>query len=85
MGHPETLAYETWPAFDESLTIDSMVEIPVQIMGKIKSKIMVPRGMSKEDLEAAARSDERIVQLLNGKQVRKVIVVPDRLVNFVAN
>jgi leucyl-tRNA synthetase len=85
LGHPESLAYEPWPAYEEALTIDSNVEIPIQILGKVRSKIMVPRGMSKADLEAAARSDERIVQLLDGKQVRKVIVVPDRLVNFVAN
>ena len=85
MGHSETLANEAWPEFDEAMTVDTSVEIPIQILGKVRSKIMVPRGMSKEDLEAAARADERIVALLDGKQVRKVIVVPDRLVNIVAN
>jgi len=85
LGHKNTLAYEAWPQFDEALTVDSDVEIPIQILGKIRSKIMVPRGLGKEDLEAAARADEKIMQLLQGKQIRKVIVVPDRLVNIVAN
>ncbi|MEM7455336.1 MAG: leucine--tRNA ligase [Planctomycetota bacterium] len=85
LGHEQTLAYEPWPAFDESLTVDASVEVPVQILGKIRSRIMVARGTSKEDLEALAFADEKIKPLLEGKTVRKVIVVPDRLVNIVAN
>ena len=85
LGHDESLAYEPWPEYDESLTVESTVEIPVQIMGKNRSKITVQRGLSKDDLEAAARADSRIQELLQGKTVRKVIVVPDRLVNIVAN
>lgn len=85
LGGDKTLAYEPWPEFDESLTVDTNVEIPIQILGKVRTKITVPRGMSKEDLEAAALADEKIVAQLEGKQVRKVIVVPDRLVNIVAN
>jgi len=84
LGHDKTLAYEAWPEFDESLTIESSVEIPVQLMGKIKSRINVPRGTSKEDLEKLALADEKIVELLAGKKIMKTIVVPDRLVNFVA-
>lgn len=83
LGHPTTLAYEPWPQFDEALTVDAKVEIPVQINGKNRSKIVVPRGISIADLELAAKSDERIVELLAGKTIRKAIVVPDRLVNFV--
>lgn len=85
LGHSNTLAYEPWPQYDESLTVESTVEIPVQIMGKNRAKITVPRGLSKDELEAAALANERIQELLEGKTVRKVIVVPDRLVNIVAN
>ncbi len=85
LGHEQTLAYEKWPEFDESLTVDANVEIPVQIKGKNRSKIMVPRGTSKDELEKIALADERIVECLDGLTVRKVIAVPDRLVNIVAN
>ena len=84
MGADNTLAYEPWPEFDEALTIDSTVEIPVQIKGKVRSKIHVPRGIAKSELEQLAMADEKIATLLADKQVMKVIVVPDRLVNIVA-
>ena len=84
LGNKDTLAYEPWPAFDEALTIESSVEVPVQIMGKIKSRLNVPRGTSKDDLEKMALADEKIAQLLDGKKIMKTIVVLDRLVNFVA-
>lgn len=84
LGHENTLAYESWPQFEESLTIDSTVEIPVQIMGKIKARIQVPRGTSKDELEQLALADETIAELVAGKTIVKTIVVPDRLVNFVA-
>jgi leucyl-tRNA synthetase len=82
LGYNKTLAYEPWPAFDEKLTVDAMVEIPVQINGKIRSKIEVPRGTSKEDLERIALEDPRIRELLVSPVV-KTVCVPDRLVNFV--
>jgi len=85
LGHEKSLAYESWPVFDESLTVDASVEVPVQIMGKIKSKIMVPTGTSKDDLLALAKADPKIAGLLEGKTIRKEIAVPDRLVNIVAN
>ena len=84
-GHAQSLSVEKWPEYDEALTVESSVEVPIQILGKVRSKIVVPRGMDQADLEATALADEKIVQLLDGKQVRKVIVVPDRLVNIVAN
>ncbi len=83
LGHEDSLAYQSWPQFDEALTYDANVEIPVQINGKNRSKIIVPRGTSKTDLEAAAKADERMAELLADKTIRKSIVVPDRLVNFV--
>lgn len=85
LGHETTLAFESWPEFDESLTKADSIEVAIQIMGKVKTKIQVAPDISKDDLEAAALADEKIKQLLEGKTIRKTIVVPGRLVNFVAN
>ena len=83
LGHNDTLAYEPWPAFDESLIAEDEIEIPVQIKGKVRSKVRVPADADNKTIEAAARADERVAELLDGKQVVKTIVVPGRLVNFV--
>ncbi|MEZ6114978.1 MAG: leucine--tRNA ligase [Pirellulaceae bacterium] len=83
LGHDTTLAYEPWPEFDEAMTKDSSIEIPVQINGKLKSKVTVAADATKEDLEAAAKADEKIAEQLASKQIVKAIVVPGRLVNFV--
>ncbi len=85
LGHSQTLAYEAWPKFDEALARDKFIEIPIQINGKVRTKIQVPPGISKDELEKAARRDDRVVELLHGMTVQKVIVVPDRLVNFIAS
>jgi leucyl-tRNA synthetase len=83
LGHAESLAYEPWPAFDPALAREDTVEVAVQIKGKVRSKIVVPADTDKAVLEAAARADERIAQLLTGQEIVKTIVVPGRLVNFV--
>jgi len=81
LGGKETCAYEPWPQFDAALTVDAMVEIPVQIKGKIKAKIKVEADVSKVDLERLAK--EAVAEFLDGQTIRKAIVVPGRLVNFV--
>ena len=83
LGHGPTLAYEPWPAFDPALLKDDELELPVQINGKLKSKILVPADAGAPEIEAAARRDERIIALLEGKAIRKTIVVPGKMVNFV--
>ena len=85
LGHHASLAYAPWPPFDEELARDQLIDIPIQINGKLRSKIQVPPGLLSNALEEAARGDNRVVELLQGKTIRKVIVVPDRLVNFVAS
>jgi leucyl-tRNA synthetase len=85
LGHPQTLAYEPWPTYDEELLrAEGMIDIPVQINGKLRSKISVPADADEETMRAKALADERVRELLAGKQVRKVIVVPKKLVNIVA-
>ena len=82
-GHEKTLAYEPWPTFDDALTKDAEIEIPVQILGKLRGKVVVPVGSDQATLVAAARAEPRIAELLSGKEVVKTIVVPGKLVNFV--
>jgi len=83
LGHGQTLAYEAWPAYDEALTKEDTVEIPVQVKGKLRGRIRVPAHASAEQMEAAARTDSRVAEWIEGKDIVKVVVVPGRLVNFV--
>jgi leucyl-tRNA synthetase len=84
LGHDQTLAYEPWPRFDDSKIAEAEIEIPVQVNGKVRAKVKVPAEADKDAIEAAARGNEQIAKQLEGKTVHKVIVVPGRLVNFVA-
>ncbi len=83
LGHTTTLAYEPWPVFNPELIKEDSVEIPVQILGKLRGLITVPTGASQEVLLAAAKADAKIAGLLEGKTIVKEIVVPGKLVNFV--
>lgn len=85
LGHSETIAYESWPAWDESKLVEDEVEIVIQINGKVRAKLLVPNDASKEEMEKIAMDDEKIKEQLEGKTVRKVIAVPGKLVNIVAN
>ena len=83
LGHQRTLAYVPWPSFDPALLVDDEIEVPVQINGKLRVRVSVPVDADASALEAAAKSDARIVALLDGKAIRKTVVVPGKLVNFV--
>ncbi|MEH7484095.1 leucine--tRNA ligase [Neobacillus drentensis] len=85
LGHSGTIAYQTWPAFDEAKLVDDEVEIVIQVNGKVKTKLMVPTDASKESLEGIAMEDAHIKEQIEGKTIRKVITVPGKLVNIVAN
>ncbi len=84
LGHGSTLAFEPFPELDESLLVDDTVEYPIQINGKVRSKIMVAADAAPDVVEAAARADHRVIEFLDGKDPKNVIVVPGRLVNIVA-
>jgi leucyl-tRNA synthetase len=84
LGHPSSLAYEPWPEFNPDLLVESEVEIPVQISGKLRARVRIPVGADQETAEKLARNEARISEQLSGKQVIKVIFVPDRMLNFVA-
>jgi leucyl-tRNA synthetase len=83
LGHTESLAHEPWPEFNPAFAKEDTVEIPVQINGKVRSKITVAADADAATIEAAARADVRISELLAGKQIVKPITVPGRLINFV--
>lgn len=85
LGNENTITYEAWPTYDESKLVEEEVEVVIQVMGKVRSKINVSKEVSKEELEAEALANEKIQPWLEGKTVRKVIVVPGKLVNIVAN
>ena len=77
------LATTAWPEFDEAKTIDDEIEVVLQINGKIRDKIMVPNGASREDMESLALSSDKVKELTDGKTIVKVICVPGKLVNIV--
>jgi leucyl-tRNA synthetase len=83
LGEGGTLAYEPWPAYDEALLVEETVELPVQINGKVRSRLRLPAEASAAEAEQAALADPRIVELLAGKQLLKAVVVPGRMVNLV--
>ena len=81
----ELLSEQRWPELNESLLVESEIQLIVQVNGKLRARILVPADVSKEDAEKAALADENVTAHTNGKIVRKVIVVPGKLVNIVAN
>ena len=83
LGGTDSIAKQAWPQWDESALVQSSVEVPVQINGKVKSKISVPPDASQQAIADAALADGRIQSLTDGKTIVKQIVVPGRLVNFV--
>src|SRR5699024_2931398 len=85
LGHNNPITYEEWPTYDEDKITEAEVEIVVQVLGKVRSKLTVAKDISKEELEEVALKDEKVQPWLEGKTIRKVIVVPGKLVNIVAN
>ena len=79
-----TLAYEPWPVFDPALLIERTIEIPVQVNGKLRGKIVVDAEATAEELQAAALAQEWLKPFLHGLTIRKVIVVPKKVVNIAA-
>ncbi len=83
LGNESSVTAAEWPTFDPAKTVDDTIEVPVQVNGKVRATIAIPRGAPRDDVESLARANENVAGHLGGKTVRKVIVVPDKLVNFV--
>ncbi|MBC8145983.1 MAG: leucine--tRNA ligase, partial [bacterium] len=85
LGHSNTVAYEPWPTFDESKIVESDIEIVLQVNSKIKEHVRVPAGTDAGELERIALAHQTVIDLVEGKTVRKVIAVKDKLVNVIAS
>jgi leucyl-tRNA synthetase len=83
LGHDHPVFREHWPNFDAKLAKEDLIEIPVQVNGKLRGHIRVALGTGKEELERLALANEKVKPFLEGKQIVKIVVVPDRLVNIV--
>ena len=85
LGHEGAVIDASWPGYDESALVKDSIEMVVQVNGKLRAKLEVAADISKQDMEAAAIADENVKKFTDGLTVRKVIVVPGKLVNIVAN
>ena len=85
LGHEGLLVNATWQEFDPELAKEEEIEIVVQVNGRIRAKFSAPEDISPDELEKRALEDEKILAHLEGKTVRKVIVVPKKLVNVVVH
>lgn len=83
LGHDKTLAYEPWPAYDPNALVENEIEIPVQVLGKLRGRVTVAADATPAQMEEAARANPDVAKFLAGKTVVKVVAVPKRLVNFV--
>jgi leucyl-tRNA synthetase len=85
LGHDQAVIDADWPAVDESALVQDSVTLVVQVNGKLRGQVEMPAAASREEVEAAARSNENVLRFIDGLTIRKVIVVPGKLVNIVAN
>ena len=82
-GRDSTLAYQPWPSHDEAHLVESTIEMAVQVNGKLRDRIQIPADMAKSDIERIAMESENVQRHTEGKNVKKVIVIPGKLVNIV--
>ena len=83
LGGADTLTHHPWPSYDEKALVKDEVEVVVQLNGKVKARISVASGLSRDKLAEQVQQDERVQKLLEGREIVKTIAVPNRLVNFV--
>ena len=83
LGHHKSLARRPWPSFDEAKLVESSMDLPVQVNGKLRDKITVPADADDDTIFAAAAAAEKVVPWIAGKDVKKRLYVPKKLVNFV--
>jgi len=83
LGHNKTIAYEEWPKYDEAKTVDTDVTVGVQVNGKMRTTISYDKGASKEEILELALNDENVKKHIEGKEIIKEIVIPEKIVNIV--
>ncbi|SHI49152.1 leucine--tRNA ligase [Halodesulfovibrio aestuarii] len=85
LGHSERLVHALWPTYSEEAMVKDVLTVVVQVNGKVRARLEVPASASKDEVEALAKNDTNVMKHIEGKTIRKVIVVPGKLVNIVAN
>jgi leucyl-tRNA synthetase len=83
LGHQKSLAYEPWPRYDVQKTLEEKIEIVLQVNGKVRGKLLIPQTADQANVEKLALQDVNVQRHLEGKQVRRVIVVPNKIINIV--
>lgn len=83
LGHDESLAYAPWPEADQEKLKIASVEVPIQVNGKVRAKIVMPVGIDNQHAQNLALNNERVAELLAGKEITKVVIIPGKMVNFV--
>ncbi len=84
LGGTSTITYEDWPTYDESKLVEANVEMIVQVNGKVRAKLTLPKDVAKDEAEKAALADEHVQSFTDGKEIKKVIVIPNKIINIVA-
>ncbi|GLB46719.1 leucine--tRNA ligase [Philodulcilactobacillus myokoensis] len=83
LGHEGSMAYAKWPKYDASKLVNNQVEIPIQINGRVHAKLKFERNATQDTVKQSVLDDDRVKEFINGKQVKKVIMIPNRIVNIV--
>ncbi|MET0786670.1 MAG: leucine--tRNA ligase [Paenisporosarcina sp.] len=83
LGGTETISYVQWPVYDESKLVENEIEMVIQVNGKVRTKIVVSKDLTKGELENAVLEDEKVKEILEGKEMKKLIAIPGKLVNIV--
>jgi leucyl-tRNA synthetase len=84
LNGPGDITAQTWPVYDEQFLVEDETDIVLQVNGKVRDRIRMPLGATSAELEAAALANEKVKKLLFGLTIRKVVVIPNKLVNVVA-
>ena len=83
LGETGFIAHAAWPQYDESVLESTTITIIAQVNGKLRNRLQLPADATNKEIEEAALADERVQRFIDGKPIRKVIVVPNRLINIV--
>jgi len=83
LGHKPSIFHQSWPAYDEEATVAEEIEIPIQINGKLRSRILVEAEATDEEIKSAALADQKVQKHTEGKEIKRTIIVPKRLINLV--
>jgi leucyl-tRNA synthetase len=83
LGHNESIAYESWPTYDEAKCVDNTIEMPIQVNGKVRSVVMIAKDADKDSVLAVVKADEKVASAIDGKTIVKEIVVPGKIINIV--